>query len=164
MTTKERITIAILRVQTKTKYDLAASDTLTDKWKAGERVLIYRLLLGTGLRSTELSLHLPNQIDFERCRFTIEAAKTKNKKAGVLPMRPDLVQSVKEWVAEHGIQSHERIFHYEAKELCDAFYKDLTNSIKSLQTNFKNALDTIKNYVGVFGKLLIGDRSRSRYT
>jgi len=104
---------------------LAASDTLTDKWKAGERVLIYRLLLGTGLRSTELSLLVPNQIDFERCRLTIEAAKTKNKKAGVLPMRPDLVQSVKTWVAEHGIQSHERIFHYDAKELCDAFYKDL---------------------------------------
>ena len=45
------------------------------KEKAKERVLIYRLLLGTGLRSTELSLLTPNQIDFERCRLTIEAAK-----------------------------------------------------------------------------------------
>ena len=95
------------------------------KWKPGERVLIYRLLLGTGLRSTELSLLTPNQINFERCRLTIEAAKTKNKKADVLPMRPDLVQSVKAWITEHGIQSHERIFHYEARLLCDAFYSDL---------------------------------------
>ena len=87
--------------------------------------MIYRLLLGTGLRSAELSLLTPSQIDFERCRLTIEAVKTKNKKADVLPMRPDLVQSVKEWVAEHGIQPHERIFHYAADVLCDAFYKDL---------------------------------------
>jgi integrase len=65
---------------------VAASDTNTEKWKSGERVLIYRLLLGTGLRSTELSLLLPNQIDFERCRLTIEAAKTKNKKSDVLPI------------------------------------------------------------------------------
>ena len=97
----------------------------SNKWNPGERVLIYRLLLGTGLRSTELSLLVPNQIDFERCRLTIEAAKTKNKKSGILPVRPDLVQSVKAWVAEHGIQSHERIFHYEARLLCDAFYRDL---------------------------------------
>jgi integrase len=96
------------------------------KWKPGERVLIYRLLLGTGLRSTELSLLTPNQIDFECCRLRIEAAKTKNKKADVLPMRPDLVQAVKEWIAEHGIQSHERIFHYKSRLLCDAFYRDLT--------------------------------------
>jgi integrase len=58
--------------------------------------LVYRLLLGTGLRSTELSLLTPGQIDFEHCRLRIEAKKTKNKKADVLPMHLDLVQSVKE--------------------------------------------------------------------
>jgi len=104
---------------------VAASGTTTGKWKPGERFLIYRLLLGTGLRSMELSLLTPNQIDFERCRLKIEAAKTKNKKSDVLPMRPDLVQSVKEWVTEHGIQSHERIFRYKPRELCLAFYRDL---------------------------------------
>jgi len=54
---------------------------------SSEQVLIYRLLLGTGLRSTELSLLTPGQIDFDRCRLTIEAAKTKNKRADVLPIR-----------------------------------------------------------------------------
>jgi integrase len=93
-------------------------------WKKGERLLIYQLLLGTGLRSTELSLLTPNQIDFERCRLRIEAAKTKNKKSDVLPMRPDLVQSVKTWVEAHGIQSHERIFHFQSKSLRRAFYHD----------------------------------------
>jgi integrase len=71
------------------------------------RRLIYRLSLGTGLRSTELSLLTPNQINVERCRLTIEAAKTKNKKADVLPMKAELVQAVKEWIEENGIQPHE---------------------------------------------------------
>jgi len=106
-------------------FQVAESKHKNSRWKTGERILIYRLLLGTGLRSTELSLLTPNQIDFERCRLTIEAAKTKNKKADVLPMRPDLVQSLQAWIAEHGIQSHERIFHYQARTLCDAFYSDL---------------------------------------
>ena len=94
-------------------------------WKAGERVLIYQLLLGTGLRSTELSLLTPNQIDFDGCRLRIEAAKTKNKKADILPMRPDLVQSVKTWVAEHRVQSHERIFRFDDRSIRTAFYRDL---------------------------------------
>ena len=44
-----------------------------------ERVLIYRLLLGTGLRSTELSLLTPSQFNFETCRLTVEATKTKRR-------------------------------------------------------------------------------------
>ena len=98
---------------------------ISDQWKTGERILIYQLLLGTGLRSTELSLLTPNQIDFNRYRLRIEAAKTKNKKADVLPIREDLVQSVKEWVTLHGIPSHERIFGYNKAQLLNTFYKDL---------------------------------------
>jgi integrase len=93
--------------------------------KAKEQVLIYKLLLGTGLRSTELSLLTPSQIDFERNRLTIEAAKTKNKKSDVLPIRADLVQSVKDWVKAHGVQSHERIFHYDVHSIRRSFYRDL---------------------------------------
>jgi integrase len=90
-----------------------------------ERALIYRLLLGTGLRSTELSLLTPNQIDFDRNRLTVEAAKTKNKKSDVLPLRHDLVQSVKEWVETHNVQPHERIFHFDDHSIRRSFYGDL---------------------------------------
>ena len=95
------------------------------QWKDGERILIYRLLLGTGLRSTELSLLTPNQIDFTRNRLTIEAAKTKNKKADVLPIRADLVLSVKKWIETHGIKPHERIFHFDTHSIRRSFYGDL---------------------------------------
>ena len=40
-------------------------------------------------------------------------------------MRADLVQSVKEWVALHHIQSHERIFRHDSPNLLHQFYKDL---------------------------------------
>ena len=96
--------------------------------KAGspeERVLIYQLLLGTGLRSTELSLLTPRQIDFVHCRIKIEAAKTKNKKADILPLRPDLVQSLKERMETLGIKPHERFFQHNQKQILKVFYSDL---------------------------------------
>jgi len=95
------------------------------KKKAEEQVLIYRLLLGTGLRSTELSLLTPSQINFERNRLTIDAANTNNKKADVLPIRTDLVQALKEWVKSHGIQPHERIFHFDRFSIRRALFGDL---------------------------------------
>ena len=103
----------------------AASRKYREKEKSDEQVLIYKLLLGTGLRSTELSLLTLNQIDFERNRLTIEAAKTKNKKADVLPMRLELVQLVKEWVASHSIQPHGRIFRSNKNSIRRSFYGDL---------------------------------------
>ena len=103
----------------------AARGKYRTKAKANERLLVYRLLLGTGLRSTELSLLTPSQIDFERNRLTIEAAKTKNKKADVLPLHPDLVRSVKEWIDSHGIQPHERMFRYNSNSIRRSFYSDL---------------------------------------
>jgi integrase len=90
-----------------------------------ERVLIYRLLLGTGLRSTELSLLTPSQINFEHCRLTVEAVKTKNKRADVLPLRPDLVQSLKERVETMGIKPHERFFFHNHEQIRKVFYLDL---------------------------------------
>jgi hypothetical protein len=96
--------------------------------KAGrpeERVLIYQLLLGTGLRSTELSLLTPSQIDFEKCRLRIEAIKTKNKKADILPLRLDLVQPLKERMETLGIKPHEQFFCYRQEGIRRAFYTDL---------------------------------------
>jgi len=90
-----------------------------------ERVLIYRLLLGTGLRSTELSLLTPSQIDFKHCRLKIEAAKTKNKKTGILPLRPDLVQSLKERMEKLGIKPRERFFQHNQAQIRRVFYSDL---------------------------------------
>jgi len=132
---------------------VAASSRECKTWKEGERVLIYRLLLGTGLRSMELSLLTPSQIDFERSRLTIEAAKTKNKKSDTLPMRPDLVQSVKEWVEMHGIQPHEQIFRYNTRNLRRMLYRDLELAgIKRLGTDGRSI--DVHSLRKTFGTLL----------
>ena len=131
----------------------AASSGECKTWKDGERVLIYRLLLGTGLRSMELSHLTPNQIDFERSRLTVEAAKTKNKKSDILPMRPDLVQSVKQWVETHSIQPHERIFRYEAQVLRFVLYRDLKAAgIERLSTDGRSI--DVHSLRKTFGTLL----------
>ena len=90
-----------------------------------DRVLIYRLLLGTGLWTTELSLLTPSQIDVENCCITIKSAKTKDKTADVLPLRSDLAESLKERIESFRLESHERIFYYDKSQLLAAFYKDL---------------------------------------
>ena len=40
-------------------------------------------------------------------------------------MRADLVQSIKEWIETHGIQSTERIFHYNRDSILRSFYEDM---------------------------------------
>jgi len=90
-----------------------------------ERILVYRLLLGTGLRSTELSLLTPNQFAFDRCRLIIEAKKTKNKKADILPVKPSLVRLIEERIKTNNIQLSERIFSHNSEQILDAFYADL---------------------------------------
>ena len=90
-----------------------------------ERVLIYRLLLGTGLRSTELSLLTPSQFMFDRCRLVVEAKKTKNKKADVLPVKPSLVRLIEKRIKANNIQLSERIFSHNQNQILNAFYADL---------------------------------------
>lgn len=87
-----------------------------------ERALIYSLLAGTGLRVTELSLATPSQFDFERNRFTVVAAATKNKRSDVLPVRPALAARLREWIGRHEIKPRDRIFNV-TKSMVHSFFK-----------------------------------------
>lgn len=90
-----------------------------------EHVLIYRLLAGTGLRATELGLSTPLQFDFKGNRFFVKADKTKNKKEGILPIRPALMADLKKWIDEKEIKPNERIFSYSRKSIHRALMIDL---------------------------------------
>jgi integrase len=95
------------------------------KQRSAEHHLIYRLFLGTGLWSTELSLLAPSQVNFAKCRLTIEAAKTKNKKPDILPLRPNLTADLKEWIDTKGTKPTERIFHFNVYSIVKVFYRVL---------------------------------------
>jgi integrase len=72
-----------------------------------------------------LSLLTPNQFAFDRCRLIIEAKKTKNKKADILPIKPSLVQLIQKRIDTNNIQLTERIFLHDHNILREAFYADL---------------------------------------
>jgi integrase len=67
----------------------------------------------------------PGQIDFEKSLLRVEAKKTKNKKPDVLPLKPMLVRSLKEWIAAKKVKKTERIFSHDHTELRGVFYADL---------------------------------------
>jgi len=92
--------------------------------KADEHELIYRLLVGTGLRSNELGISTPNQFDFEKCRFFVKAKNTKNRRDDILPIRSDLCERLKKWICKFEIQSNERIFKYTISSLRQSFIRD----------------------------------------
>jgi len=106
-------------------FDAARKRKYRKKNKAEEHILIYQLLVGTGLRSTELSLVTPSQFDFKRSRFTVLAATTKNKRPDVLPIRSELIGKLQKWIEERGIASNERIFTYDKNSIRRSFYADL---------------------------------------
>jgi integrase len=106
-------------------FDAAKKRKYRKKNKAEENILIYRLLVGMGLRSTELSLARPHQINFEQNRFTVIPEHTKNKEPDVLPIRPDLAKDLKAWIERFGIAQDQRIFTFNRGTIRNAFLRDL---------------------------------------
>ena len=64
---RRRIRRALTQDEINRLLNATASGRLLSAGPPDERVLIYRMLVGTGLRSTELSLLTPSQIDFVHC-------------------------------------------------------------------------------------------------
>ena len=67
----------------------------------------------------------PSQFDFERNRFAVLAATTKNKRPDILPIRSELIGKPKKWIEERNITSSERIFSYNKSSIRRSFYADL---------------------------------------
>ncbi|GHT26019.1 hypothetical protein FACS18942_02580 [Planctomycetales bacterium] len=121
--------------------------------KEDDRELIYRLLAGTGLRSTELGLAVPSQFDFERNLFTVDASKTKNKKADILPVRADLMKRLKKYIAARDIKPTERIFYYSAYSLLSALKRDLASAGIEQKSADGRSLD-VHSFRRTFGTML----------
>jgi integrase len=77
-----------------------------------ERALIYKTLVLTGLRRGELEAlevrHL--KLDGLRPCLTLPPAVTKNRKGADIPLRPDLVGDLREWIAATGKGGEDRVF------------------------------------------------------
>lgn len=118
-----------------------------------DRELIYRLLAGTGLRSTELGLAAPFQFDFERNLYLVVADKTKNKKTDTLPIRADLMQRLKKYITDKNIDTADRIFHYSVHTLLYALKQDLKTAGIEQKTADGRSLD-VHSFRRTFGTML----------
>ena len=74
----------------------------TWNWSAGERELIYKAFVLTGLRLSELaSITVGNlDLDAQVPYIVLNAADEKNRKGAELPVRDDLARDIRSWLAD----------------------------------------------------------------
>jgi len=67
-----------------------------------ERQLIYKMLVTTGLRKKELaSIRLRNlDLDSDPAFLTLDAADEKNREGNTIPLRQDLANDLRQWIAD----------------------------------------------------------------
>ena len=66
-----------------------------------ERAVLYRIAMGTGFRAGELRSLLPEdfKLDGDNPRIEIDGSRTKNGKAAIQPIRRDLAEFLRPWLA-----------------------------------------------------------------
>lgn len=69
------------------------------------RAMLYRVAMETGLRRKELRALTPSSFDFEGDAPTVAvvAGESKNRKATLLPIRPELAAELRQWFQTAGI-------------------------------------------------------------
>lgn len=70
------------------------------------RAMLYRLAAMTGLRASELASLTPASFDLtaDTPIVTLEAAYSKHRREDVLPLHPDLVARLRQWLSERDRQ------------------------------------------------------------
>lgn len=91
-----------------------------------ERVLIYRTFLLTGLRLNELRTLTVGNLDLTPSAEAIrlERKNEKNRNGSTLPVRADLADELRQWVADKGLTPADRLFAV-PKKLRTILYRDL---------------------------------------
>ncbi len=86
------------------------SGVRVQRYTGEERARIYTLSFMTGLRKNELASLTPRsfQLDAVPPTLTVEAASSKHRRKDVLPLHPELVPLLREWLT--GIAPGEKLF------------------------------------------------------
>jgi integrase len=86
------------------------SGILVQRFDGETRARIYTISYLTGLRKNEIASLTPRSFDLtsEPRTLTIEAASSKHRKQDVLPLHPDLVACLSEWL--FGLEPSEKLF------------------------------------------------------
>ena len=84
--------------------------------------MIYRVALGTGLRSTEMAVLKVFQIEVERQRIALRADGVKNKKAVYQPLTLKLTANLQDWIKNKSPTAN--VFSHNRKTLFNSFKFD----------------------------------------
>jgi len=70
------------------------------------RAMLYRVAIGTGFRAGELASLTPRSFDLdaEDPTITIEAAYSKRRRRDIQPIRPDLAETLRPWLASQPLE------------------------------------------------------------
>ncbi len=73
-----------------------------------DRAMAYRVALGTGFRAKELRSLTPASFDLDAdpATVTVDAAYSKRRRQDVQPIRSDLADSLRPWLAKYGRDEH----------------------------------------------------------
>ena len=94
-----------------------AAGPVRHKMTGRSRAMLYRVAMETGLRRKELRTLTPSSFQLEGDELTVavEAGRSKNRKATLLPIRPELATELRQWFQTAGFGPS------------DALWPDLTN-------------------------------------
>jgi integrase len=73
-----------------------------------DRAMAYRVALGTGFRAKELRSLTPASFDLDADppTVTVTAGYSKRRRLDVQPIRPDLAELLRPWLAKYGRDEH----------------------------------------------------------
>jgi integrase len=101
-----------------------------------QRARIYILSYMTGLRRSEIASLTPRSFDLDADppTVTVEAAASKHKKKDVLPLHPELVDLLRQWI--HGLGPDDKLFRNLEKRKTWLMVK---NDLERIGIEYKNA-------------------------
>jgi integrase len=108
--------------------DVTRTEPRRSKINGPDRAILYAVAAGTGFRLGELQSLTPESFDLDSSPPTIscESAYTKNGKAAIQPIRPELAEMLRPWLA--GRTPGEPVFVLYRDQIARAIRKDLASA------------------------------------
>jgi integrase len=113
------------RAFTADEVNLIIENAANDKQR-----LFYQILVTTGLRSQELLKSYVSQFDVVNHRFTVAAAKTKNRTSDVLPLNSNTAKLIRKYVTKNKLKPDSYLFGQYIHRIQDKYYNVFKKDLK----------------------------------
>ena len=108
-----------------TLLETAANGQVHHKLNGASRAVLYRVAIETGLRRKELATLKPSSFDFNGLTVSVIAARSKNRKPTLLPIRSELADELQQWFLVADIGPDALLWPKLTKPTADMVKRDL---------------------------------------